>query len=97
MRFDYLLQQRTVHEVQDDVRARFRMRRREQKLSQVMLAKKADVSLGSLKRFESSGEISLNSLVKLAFALGYERDFDDLLAQRHYRSIEDVISDAQSQ
>ena len=73
------------------------MRRKEQKLSQAMLAKKADVSLGSLKRFETTGDISLASLIKLAFVLGYERDFDVLLAQRHYRSIEDVISDAQSQ
>ena len=95
MNFNSLLQQRTVGEVQDSVRARFRLRRKEQKLSQASLAKKADVSLGSLKRFEATGEISLASLIKLAFALGYENDFDDLLAQRHYRSIEDVISDAQ--
>ena len=94
MSFDSLLQQRTPFELQESLRDRFRMRRKEQKLSQSALAKKADVSLGSLKRFESSGAISLSSLIKLAFALGYEKDFDELLAQRHYRSIEDVISDA---
>jgi transcriptional regulator with XRE-family HTH domain len=70
------------------VRDRFRLRRKEQKISQQALSEKADVSLGSLKRFESSGEISLTSLIKLAFALGYEGDFDSLLAQKHYRSID---------
>jgi transcriptional regulator with XRE-family HTH domain len=33
------------------------------------LAKRSGVSLGSLKRFESSGHISLESLLKLALVL----------------------------
>ena len=94
MQFDSLLQQRTAFDVQEGIRNRFRTRRKEQRLSQAALAKKADVSLGSLKRFESSGELSLTSFIKLAFALGYEQDFEELFTQTHYRSIEDVISDA---
>ena len=97
MNFSYLLQQRTAFEIKEDIRDRFRLRRKEFKISQAALAEKAGVSLGSLKRFESSGEISLASLIKLAFALGYEQDFDELFAQTHYRSIEDVIRDAANQ
>lgn len=75
------------------LRDRFRARRKEHKLSQATLAKKSGVSLGSLKRFESSGEVSLSALIKLATALGYESDFDKLFAQKHYQSIEDVLED----
>ena len=46
MTFDYLLQQRTAYEIQTSVRDRFRLCRKEQKLSQAALANKADVSLG---------------------------------------------------
>jgi transcriptional regulator with XRE-family HTH domain len=94
MTIENFLQQRTSYDIQLTIRDRFRLRRKEQKVSQQTLAERADVSLGSLKRFEASGEISLTSLIKLAFALGYESDFDSLLAQRHYQSIEDVIDDA---
>ena len=97
MNFDHLLQRRTPYETRISLCERFRSRRKEQKLSQQALASKADVSLATLKRFESSGNISLNSLIKLAFALGYEADFDQLLAQKHYRSIQDVIDNAPRQ
>ncbi len=93
MKINALLSQLTPQDIQLGVMDRLRARRKEQGLSQTDLAHKADVSLGSLKRFESSGEISLVSLVKLATALGYEEDFDSLFSQKHYRSIEDVIND----
>ena len=94
--FDDLLNQRTPYEVRNALRERFRARRRDWKLSQKALAEKADVSLATLKRFESTGNISLDSLIKLSFALGYEDDFDQLFARRHYRSIQDVIDDVKS-
>lgn len=55
-----------------------RDKRKESKLSQAALAHKSGVSLGSLKRFESTGQISLESLLKLAFALNCLGDFDQL-------------------
>ena len=94
MNFDALLQQQTPYETRAALRDRFRARRKELKLSQQTLADKADVSLASLKRFESSGNISLDSLIKLSYALGYQADFDQLFAQKHYHSIQDVIDDA---
>lgn len=36
----------------------------------------------------------MESLVKLAFALGCEDDFDGLFSKRGYASIEEVIADA---
>jgi len=73
---------------------RVRERRKEAKLSQLELAQKAGVSFGSFKRFENSGEISLSSLVKIAFALGYEDDFDQLFSRKNYQSLDEVIDEA---
>lgn len=80
-------------EVSMNIAARMRERRKERKLSQVQLSRRSDVSLGSLKRFERTGEISLSSLVKLAFALGCESDFDSLFSKRGYSSIQEVIDE----
>ncbi|MCL2024390.1 MAG: helix-turn-helix domain-containing protein [Coriobacteriia bacterium] len=63
-------------------------------LSQQRLAAKSGVSLGSIKRFERVGEISLTSLIKVAFALECEDDLTHLFAQNYYTSIQEII-DAQ--
>lgn len=62
-------------------------------MSQAALSSRSDVSLGSLKRFEQTGEISLSSLIKIAFALGCEDDFDCLFAKKGYASIQEVIDE----
>ncbi len=84
-------------EVNRDIAARMRRRRKEQRLSQAQLAARSNVSLGSLKRFEQTGEISLTSLVKIAFALGCEEDFDALFARRGYASIQEVIDESRAE
>lgn len=53
----------------------FKNRRLSLNLTQEGLANKSGVSLGSLKRFESSGQISLKSLLKLAVILDCLGDF----------------------
>ncbi|MCD7817875.1 MAG: helix-turn-helix domain-containing protein [Lachnospiraceae bacterium] len=70
---------------------RMSARRKEKKFTQVKLAEYSDVSLGSIKRFERTGEISLSSLIKIAFVLGYENDFKALFSRKGYSSIEEVI------
>jgi transcriptional regulator with XRE-family HTH domain len=72
---------------------RFRNVRRVAKLSQIALAERSGVSLGSIKRFERTGEISFVSLLKLAMALGYESDFNNLFTRKNYQSIFDVVKD----
>ena len=74
-----------------DIAKRMRARRKEQKLSQVQLSRRSDVSLGTLKRFEQTGNISLSALIKISFALGCENDFDALFAKKGYSSIQEVI------
>lgn len=84
---------KTPADVNKDIAKRMRSRRKENKLTQEQLSKKSEVSLGSLKRFERTGEISLSSLVKLAFALGCEDDFDNLFSKKSYSSIQEVIDE----
>jgi len=43
------------------------------------MAERSGVSLGSLKRFENTGKISLGSLLKLMHLLGRLNEFDNLL------------------
>ncbi|MDR1649190.1 MAG: helix-turn-helix domain-containing protein [Synergistaceae bacterium] len=78
--------------IKEELAKRVRQRRREGKISQAVLAEKSEVSLGSIKRFETSGDISLSSLLRIAVVLGYEADFENLFARRNYQSLEDVIN-----
>lgn len=87
--FDFL---RSPGQMNKDIAGRMSRRRKEKKITQVQLSKYSNVSLGSIKRFERTGEISLSSLIKIAFALGCESDFDVLFAKRGYASIEEVLN-----
>ncbi len=65
-------------EVQLELAHRFREIRRNRKISQSQLADKSGVSLGSIKRFEQTGQISLESLLKLARLFDRLSDFETL-------------------
>lgn len=84
---------KSPNQINKDIAARMKARRKEQKITQVQLSKRSEVSLGSIKRFETTGEISLTSLIKIAFALGLEADFDTLFAKKGYSSIQEVINE----
>ncbi len=66
--------------------------RKRKKISQKELAVRSGVSLGSVKRFEQSGEISLQSLTKLAIALEVEGELESLFSEVPFGSIEEVIN-----
>ena len=69
----------TPFEVSKGLAKRFRTIRKQLKLSQKEMAERSGVSLGSLKRFENTGKISLESLLKLMHLLGRLNEFDQLL------------------
>ncbi|MBI4179666.1 helix-turn-helix transcriptional regulator [bacterium] len=54
------------------------------------LAKRAGVSVASLKRFETTGLASLELVLKAAHALSRLREFEKLLAPPAARSIEEL-------
>ena len=53
--------------------------RKDKGYSQKELAERCGVSLASIKRFEQSGQISLESLLKIAHLLGKLNDFESIL------------------
>jgi transcriptional regulator with XRE-family HTH domain len=62
--------------------------------SQRELADRSGVSFGSIKRFESSGQISLISLLKLAAVLNRLNDFEKLFQPiNNLEEIEKLFSD----
>lgn len=60
------------------ISSRARARRLVRNLTQSGLARRSGVSLGSLKRFEKTGKISLESLLKIALVLEALDDFNGL-------------------
>ena len=84
---------KSPHDINMEIAKRISARRKEQKITQEQLSVRSDVSYGSIKRFERTGEISLSSLIKIAFVLGLEDEFDLLFAKKGYASIQEVIDE----
>ena len=86
------LYQKTWIEINMEIADRIVRLRKRKNISQKELAVRAGVSLGSLKRFEQTGEISLKSLTMLAIALGVEGELDALFSEVPFESIEEIIN-----
>ena len=72
----------TPSEVMENLKTNFRKRRKALGYTQEELATRSDVSLGSLKRFERTGQISLESLLKLALVLECLEYFSSLCEKK---------------
>lgn len=70
---------------------RLRRLRLDRRWKQTTLAERSGVSLGSLRRFESTGKVSLENLLKLAFALHRLGDFDDVFRPPPARTTEELL------
>ena len=87
------LYQKTWTEINNDIAQKIVRLRKRKKITQKQLAARSGVSLGALKRFEQSGEISLQSLTKIAIALDVENELEDLFNNVPFASIEEVINE----
>ena len=85
------LEQKTWTEINTELAKRMVRLRKRKKISQKEFAARSGVSLGSLKRFEQTGEISLQSFTKIAIALGVEGELDHLFEDVPFDSIEEII------
>lgn len=84
---------KTPLEMQRIIKDKAKKRRKKLKMTQSELAKRSGVSLGSVRRFEQSGEISLTSLLKIASVLNALDDFEPLFSQKVYSSLEEMLED----
>ncbi len=87
------LTKKTWIQINNEIAGNLVRLRKRKKITQKELATRSGVSLGSLKRFEQSGEISLQSLTKLAMALGVEGELEKLFENVPFASIEEVINE----
>lgn len=86
------LELQTPDEIAASLGARVRHRRLALSLTQAGLAARAGVSLGTLKRFEQTGQIALVTLLKVAFVLDALEPFNELFSPASYASLDDVLA-----
>lgn len=83
----------TAEELDQKLAQRVRNIRKRRSISQEKLASMSGVSYGAIKRFETSGQISLISLTKIAMALDIADDIRNLFTTVPYRDIQEVINE----
>ena len=77
-----------------EVAARHKKYRKNRKISQEALAERSGISLGSLKRFESTGQISFESLLRLAHFFGLLDHFSALFEEKEdMKKIAELFND----
>ena len=85
------LQDANTAAIMQGIAERVRRSRLELNFTQKALAVRSGVSFGSLRKFETTGEISLKSLIKIAIALNTTDEFATLFSRKQYQSIEELV------
>jgi transcriptional regulator with XRE-family HTH domain len=83
----------TPKSIMQNLKDKFKQKRLSLNLTQEGLSNKSGVSLGSVKRFESSGKISFESLLKIALILNCLDDFENIANKKddQYDSMDDLL------
>jgi transcriptional regulator with XRE-family HTH domain len=84
---------KTNDEIMYDLALRVKNIRKRRSITQQQLSYMSGVSYGSIKRFETSGEISLYSLIRITRALDIIDEIDNLFTQVEYKSIEEILNE----
>ena len=84
------IEYKTQAEILQGIGVRAKTARLRENMSRKTLAEKAGVAEASLKRFETTGHISLSSLVQLLTALDRLSELDELLAEQAPLSIREL-------
>lgn len=79
----------TEQSVVNGIVERAKKRRKQMKFSQKKLSQKSGVAYASIRRFETTGEISLSSLLKIAHALDSLKDFENLFKGQTITNLKD--------
>lgn len=83
----------TTDELLIKIANRIKRIRKYKKVTQEDLSKMSNVSYGSIKRFENTGEISFRSLIKICKSLEIDNDIRDLFSNNIYKDINEAIRD----
>lgn len=80
-------------ELKRSLAVRAKERRLVLNLSQKGLAQRSGVPMGTLRKFERTGDISLNSFLKILYCLGDEKAALNLLQHREeYKTLDEVLA-----
>jgi transcriptional regulator with XRE-family HTH domain len=90
------IEYKTPVQILQDIGLRAKSARLRDNMSRKTLAEKAGVSEASLKRFETTGQVSLSSLVQLLTALDRLAELDELLTEKTPLSVRE-LNDTQRQ
>jgi Helix-turn-helix. len=82
---------KTPQEMAVDAATRFKDMRKAKKIKLKDLSKNSGVPYSTIRRFESSGEISFLSLVKIVSTIGEDEEIANLFTRRIPASIEEII------
>lgn len=83
----------TAEELDMALAKRVKNIRKRRSISQQELAARSGVSYGSVKRFETTGQISLLALTKIAMALDVADELRGIFTHVPYRNIQEVINE----
>ena len=83
----------TPEELDQKLAQRVRKIRKRRSITQEKLASISGVSYGSIKRFETTGQISLLSLTKIAIALDLADELRNIFTQVPYKDIQEFINE----
>lgn len=77
----------------ETIKDNFKQQRLSLNLTQEGLSNKSGVSLGSIKRFETTGQISLESLLKVAFILDCLNDFKNIAIKKedNFKTMDELL------
>ena len=81
-------------EIATALAAKLRERRLSQGLTQEGLSRRSGVALGTLKKFERSGQISLVSFIRLMVALKEEGALEQFLNEQKIETLDQVLTTA---
>ena len=79
----------TEQSVVNGIVERVKKKRKLMKISQRQLSQKSGVTYASVRRFETTGEISLTSLLKIAHALDALKDFENVFKGQVITNLKD--------
>lgn len=83
----------TPEEINLKIADRLKNIRKRRRISQKKLSEISGVSYGSIKRFETTGQISLLSLTRIATALDVVNELREIFSQIPYKNIQEVINE----
>ena len=91
-----MISMKSPFEMANEIAKKAQKKRLKLNMSQQTLSEKSGVSYGTLKKFEQKGQISLESLLKIALTLGEMDQFEHLFAKTDDKlpaSLDELLDD----